>query len=104
MTRDEIVTALRCCAEPGRDCEEDCPMNEISREPCREVLAPAAADLIENQQRHIEALMKANDSLIALLITAIYTMYKKRSCTVFAVFVAVYVAAIIAIVVSEICG
>ena len=63
MTRDEIVTALRCCAEPGRDCEEDCPMNEISREPCREVLAPAAADLIENQQRHIEALMKANDSL-----------------------------------------
>ena len=63
MTRDEIVTALRCCAEPGRDCEEDCPMNEISREPCREVLAPAAADLIENQQRHIEALMKANDRL-----------------------------------------
>ena len=63
MTRDEIVTALRCCAEPERDCEEDCPMNEISREPCREVLAPAAADLIENQQRHIEALMKANDSL-----------------------------------------
>ena len=63
MTRDEIVTALRCCAEPGRDCEEDCPMNEISREPCREVLAPAAADLIENQQRHIEALMKANAGL-----------------------------------------
>ena len=63
MTRDEIVTALRCCAEPERDCEEDCPMNEISREPCREVLAPAAADLIENQQRNIEALMKANDSL-----------------------------------------
>ena len=63
MTRDEIVTALRCCAEPGRDCEEDCPMNEISREPCREVLAPAAADLIENQQNHIAALLKANDSL-----------------------------------------
>lgn len=60
MTRDEIVTALRCCAEPGRDCEEDCPMNEISREPCRKVLAPAAADLIENQQREIEALRWAN--------------------------------------------
>ena len=41
---------------------------------------------------------------IALIITAIYTMYKTRSCTVFAVFAAVYVAAIIAIVVSEICG
>lgn len=63
MKRDEIVTALRCCAEPGRDCEEDCPMNEISREPCREVLAPAAADLIENQQRHIEALLQANAGL-----------------------------------------
>ena len=63
MTRDEIVTALRCCAKPGRDCDEDCPMNEISCEPCRTVLAPSAADLIENQQRHIEALMKANDSL-----------------------------------------
>ena len=63
MTRDEIVTALRCCAEPGRDCDEDCPMNEISCEPCRTVLAPSAADLIENQQREIEALMKANDSL-----------------------------------------
>lgn len=60
MTRDEIVTALRCCAKPGRDCEEDCPMNEISREPCRKVLAPAAADLIENQQREIEALRWAN--------------------------------------------
>lgn len=63
MTRDEIVTALRCCAGPGRDCEEDCPMNEISREPCCEVLAPAAADLIENQQRHIEALLQANAAL-----------------------------------------
>jgi hypothetical protein len=31
-------------------------MNEISREPCRKVLAPAAADLIENQKREIEAL------------------------------------------------
>ena len=56
MTRDEIVTALRCCAEPGRDCEEDCPMNEISREPCREVLAPEAADLIEAQAKEIDAL------------------------------------------------
>ena len=63
MTRDEIVTALRCCAEPGRDCEEDCPMNEISREPCRKVLAPAAADLIENQQRGMETLRQANERL-----------------------------------------
>ena len=63
MTQKEIVTALRCCAESGRYCEEDCPMNEISREPCRKVLAPAAADLIENQQREIEALRQANEGL-----------------------------------------
>lgn len=56
LTADEIITALRCCAKPGRDCEEDCPMNKISYEPCRKVLAPAAADLIENQRRKIEAL------------------------------------------------
>ena len=56
MTRDKILTALRCCAEPGRDCEEDCPMNEISREPCREVLASATADLIEAQAKEIDAL------------------------------------------------
>lgn len=41
---------------------------------------------------------------IALLITAIYTMYKKRSYPVFAVFAVVYVAAIIVIVVLETCG
>lgn len=63
MTRDEIVTALRCCAEPGLDCKEDCPMNKISREPCREILAPAAADLIENQQREIDALRQTNEGL-----------------------------------------
>ena len=56
MKNEEIVRALRCCAEPGRDCEEDCPMNEISREPYREVLAPAAADLIEAQAKEINAL------------------------------------------------
>lgn len=56
LTADEITAALRCCAKPGQDCEEDCPMNKISCEPCRKVLAPAAADLIENQRREIEAL------------------------------------------------
>ena len=71
MTRDEIVTALRCCAEPGRDCEEDCPMNEISREPCRKVLAPAAADLIENQQREIEALRWANGGGVLVTKSAV---------------------------------
>ena len=48
MTRDEIVTAL------VGEWEVPCALCDI---------LPAAADLIENQQRHIEALMKANDSL-----------------------------------------
>lgn len=61
MTRDEIVTALRRCADGSLckccNCELYCEKN------CVGVLKNTAADLIENQQRHIEALMKANDSL-----------------------------------------
>ena len=60
MTRDEIVTALRCCAETA-GCNE-CPIG-LDDPDCIEKMAGLAADLIENQQRHIEALMKANDSL-----------------------------------------
>ena len=63
MTRDEIVTALRCCA--GDSCE-GCPYDEIfavEDAKCIGETTGYAADLIENQQRHIDALMKANDSL-----------------------------------------
>ena len=63
MTRDEIVTALRCCA--GDSCE-GCPYDEIfavEDAKCIEKAMGYAADLIENQQRHIEALMKANAGL-----------------------------------------
>lgn len=61
MTRDEIVTALRCCV--GGSCE-GCPYDEIfAVEDAKCIGAGYAADLIENQQRHIEALMKANASL-----------------------------------------
>lgn len=60
MTRDEIVTALRCC-EQHKKCEGACPL--IAEFGCIEKAMGYAADLIENQQRHIEALLKANDSL-----------------------------------------
>lgn len=63
MTRDEIVTALRCCA--GDSCE-GCPCDEIfavEDAKCIGKTMGYAADLIENQQSHIAALMKANDSL-----------------------------------------
>ena len=67
MTRDEIVTALRCCADIDGEfeCSTTCAFFKTSDElgDCCTKKNVAAADLIENQQRHIEALMRANDSL-----------------------------------------
>lgn len=65
MTRDDIVTALRCCANSKMECKGNCVFSGTSspNENCSQKKNTAAADLIENQQRHIEALMKANDSL-----------------------------------------
>lgn len=67
MTRDEIVTALRCCAsfDGEFECSKDCQFFRTSDElgDCCTKKNVAAADLIENQQNHITALMKANDSL-----------------------------------------
>lgn len=61
MKRDEIVTALRCCGKCDVNECKPCPLRTNTE--CHIALTHAAADLIENQQRHIEALMKANDSL-----------------------------------------
>nr|DAV19869.1 MAG TPA: zinc finger protein [Caudoviricetes sp.] len=65
MTRDEIVTALRCCASSEADCKGNCAFFGTSspNEDCSQRKNTAAADLIENQQRHIEALMQANAAL-----------------------------------------
>lgn len=80
MTKEEIVNALRCISTPGDHCIhcESCPfwrreklteaqklmIDEDDWEVCDvDAVGLAAADLIENQQRHIEALMQANDSL-----------------------------------------
>lgn len=57
MTRDEIVIALREHAERAVGNEWGSSIIMLGDN------LFAAADLIENQQRHIEALMKANDSL-----------------------------------------
>lgn len=61
MTRDEIVSALRCCVSVAPDCCKTCPAAQ--EDGCEDAIKVYAADLIENQQRHIEALIKANDSL-----------------------------------------
>lgn len=60
MTRDEIVTALRCC-EQHKKCEGESPL--IAEFGCIEKAMGYAADLIENQQQHIEALLQANAAL-----------------------------------------
>ena len=57
MTRDEIVTALRKHADQSVGNEWGSSIIGLDDN------LSAAAELIENQQRHIEALMKANDSL-----------------------------------------
>lgn len=61
MTRDEIVTALRCCDGGEYDECNKCPLRDGIN--CRNLLDLAAADLIENQQREIEALRQANEGL-----------------------------------------
>lgn len=66
MTRDEIVTALRQCPRYGVDCSKGvCAFfkPDGAFEDCIKKKNDAAADLIENQQRHIEALLQANDAL-----------------------------------------
>ena len=60
MKRDEIVTALRCCA--GDSCE-GCPYDEIfavEDAKCIGETMGYAADLIENQQRHIQAKLQGD--------------------------------------------
>lgn len=61
MTRDEIVAALRCCAKDELEECLKCHLHPV--EECINQLKTAAADLIENQQREIEALRQANEGL-----------------------------------------
>lgn len=62
MTRDEIVTALRCCS--NIECMKcRLPMNGFDTGTCRQMYA-AAADLIVNQQWRIEEMLQANDALL----------------------------------------
>lgn len=61
MTQKEIAAALRCCSRNFLSGCCDCKMyDEVN---CIVKLKTAAADLIENQQREIEALRQANEGL-----------------------------------------
>lgn len=66
MTRDEIVTALRCCAKGLLSECPNCKMYDEAN--CIVKLKTAAADLIENQQREIEALKSALHEMAADLV------------------------------------
>lgn len=70
MNRDEIVTALREHAEWSAGNEWEAPIT-LSDD------LYAAADLIENQQREIEALRQANEGL-RLNLAALSTPEGKR--------------------------
>ena len=61
MSKDEIVIALRCCG--NIECMKcRLPRSGFDKGACRQMYV-AAADLIENQQRHIDALLQANAAL-----------------------------------------
>lgn len=66
MTKEEIVTALRQCPRYGVDCDKGvCAFFKPNGAfgDCIKKKNDAAADLIENQQREIEALRQANEGL-----------------------------------------
>ena len=64
MTKDEIVAALRCCAN-DTDCAGNCVFfgSSSPSKDCSQKKNNAAADLIENQQQEIEALRQADAGL-----------------------------------------
>ena len=64
MTQKEIVTALRICSSPQTTCK-GCPLDgtDDGTAHCFDLVPARAADLIENQQREIEALRQANEGL-----------------------------------------
>lgn len=67
MTQKEIVTALRICSNAKTTCN-GCPLDGPDDglnvgTVCFDLVHAQAADLIENQQREIEALRQANEGL-----------------------------------------
>lgn len=65
MTQKEIVTALRCCASNGANSCVYCKECPADGEDCETIVQFSAADLIENQQREIEALKAAFHKMAA---------------------------------------
>ena len=59
----DIATALRACVEPGKPCPRTCPYAATHKDgTCIRQLCQDAADAIDNQRTHIQALIKANEA------------------------------------------
>ena len=59
----DIATALRACVEPGKPCPRTCPYADTHKDgTCIRQLCQDAADTIDNQRTHIQALIKANEA------------------------------------------
>lgn len=59
----DIAIALRACVESGKPCPRTCPYADTRGDgTCIGQLCRDAADAIDNQNTHIQALIKANDA------------------------------------------
>lgn len=59
----DIAAALRACVEPGKPCPRTCPYADTHKGgTCIRQLCQDAADTIDNQRTHIQALIKANEA------------------------------------------
>lgn len=59
----DIAAALRACVEPGKPCPRTCPYADTRKDgSCIRQLCQDAADAIDNQRTHIQAIIKANEA------------------------------------------
>lgn len=59
----DIATALRACVESGKPCPRTCPYADTRKDgSCIRQLCQDAADAIDNQRTHIQAIIKANEA------------------------------------------
>ena len=66
MNREELIKALRCCTSGPSvaDCKDKCTFYKgADMSLCIPEMGSVAADMLENDQRHIEALMAEIEKL-----------------------------------------
>ena len=76
-TTEQIVQALRHCADVNSICGDACPAH-IDETGCRTVLMQNAADRLESQEQKIERLTKQNKELVETVLRKIGVSYSKN--------------------------